>query len=80
MFHRGGDGKPRGLGFSGFVIGSKKSDPPPTGPPVGPPKGKQSGTAGLGMMESSSRSGFMPGRSLGYHTNLGKRRVRSEEQ
>ncbi|XP_064613626.1 ATP-dependent RNA helicase DDX42-like [Liolophura sinensis] len=80
MFHRGGDGKPRGIGFSGFVIGSKKSEPPPTGPPVGPPKGKQSGTAGLGMMESSSRSGFMPGRSLGYHTNLGKRRVRSEEQ
>ena len=28
MYHKGGDGKPRGFGFGGFSLGSKKQEPP----------------------------------------------------
>ena len=28
MFHKGGSGKPRGFGFSGFALAAKKEDKP----------------------------------------------------
>ena len=63
MFHKGGDGKPKGFGFSGFAL--KKEEP-------------SSGLAG--MPGSGSGAKFMPGRSFGYHTNIGKKRARNEDE
>ena len=65
-FHRGGDGKPRGFGFGGFSLQKK-------------PEGRGGGTEsqmealGLGM-----RPGSAPQRGYGF--NIGKRRVKSEEE
>ncbi|KAK3108954.1 hypothetical protein FSP39_019665 [Pinctada imbricata] len=67
MFHKGGDGKPRGFGFSGFAL-KKESEPPPSG---------LSGMPGSG---GGAGSKFMPGRSFGYHTNIGKKRARNEDE
>lgn len=61
MFHKGGDGKPKGFGFSGFAIEKKAEEYP-----------------GLGGVSGSSK--FMPGRSFGYHTNIGKKRARNEDE
>jgi hypothetical protein len=66
MYSRGGDGKQRGFGFTGFSI-SKKEDPPPP---------SQSGLGGM----PSGGSSIMPGRSFGYHTNIGKKRARNEDE
>ncbi|XP_071102473.1 ATP-dependent RNA helicase DDX42-like [Haliotis cracherodii] len=70
MFHKGGDGKPRGFGFGGFALGKKEDG--------GQPKAL-SGFAGVPGMAGNS-STYMPGRTLGYHMNLGKKRVKSEEE
>lgn len=65
MSSRGSDGKTKGFGFSGFTI-SKKEDSTPS-------------QSGLGGMPSGG-SKFMPGRSFGYHTNIGKKRARNEDE
>ncbi|XP_060066289.1 ATP-dependent RNA helicase DDX42-like [Ylistrum balloti] len=70
MFHKGGDGKPRGFGFSGFALGNKKADEPDPSKPV----------SGMAGMPSNAGGRFMPGRSFGYSTNIGKRRARNEDE
>lgn len=65
MSSRGGENKTKGFGFSGFTI-SKKED-------------STSSQSGLGGMPSGG-SKFMPGRSFGYHTNIGKKRARNEDE
>ena len=65
MYGRGGDGKTKGFGFSGYTI-SKKEE-------------QASSQSGLGGMPSAA-SKAMPGRSFGYHTNIGKKRARNEDE
>ncbi|XP_025093401.1 LOW QUALITY PROTEIN: ATP-dependent RNA helicase DDX42-like [Pomacea canaliculata] len=76
MYHKGGDGKPKGFGFGGFALkqtGGSSSQSQPLTP--------ASGFAAMAMgMGSTSNRYAPPGRTLGYHTSLGKRRVRSEEE
>lgn len=61
MYHKGGDGQPKGFGFGGFAIQPKR-----TGPET------QMAQAGYGLMG--------PGRTQGYSSHIGKRRVKSEEE
>lgn len=70
MFHKGGDGKPKGFGFGGFTL---KTTQPPTTQPLTP-------ASGFAAMSMGMNRFVAPGRTLGYHTNLGKKRVRSEEE
>lgn len=52
MYHKGGDGNPRGFGFGGFSINKSEGG------------GKK----------------HMPGRSFGYHLNIGRKRVNDEDE
>lgn len=84
MYHKGGDGKPKGFGFEGFGFvkaGSSSSGSSGSGSSSSQSQGltPASGFAAMSMGSSSFRFGA-PGRTTGYHTNLGKRRVRSEEE
>lgn len=84
MFHKGGDGKPKGFGFGGFAIKSTTSSGGGSGSSAAAsqPLTPASGFAAMSMGMSGS-GGYRygaPGRTVGYHTNLGKRRVRSEEE
>ena len=77
MFHKGGDGKPRGFGFGGFSLQKKRSGGSME------PQASQTGHAGLGMipgMSGPQASGARGGYGHAHHLNLGKRRVRSEEE
>lgn len=67
-FNKGGDGRPRGFGFQGFAINKKPAEPQNVKPP---------GTETLGFTPGST---LFPGRSYGFHTNIGKKRVKSEEE
>lgn len=53
MFHKGGDGNPKGFGFGGFSINRSEGG------------------------GSSKKS--MPGRTFGYHLNIGRKRVNDED-
>lgn len=91
MFHKGGEGKTKGFGFEGFGFAkssSSSSSSTSGSASASGASGSQSnftpasGFAAMSMGMGSS-GGFKlgtPGRTLGYHTNLGKRRVRSEEE
>ena len=73
MFHKGGNGKPKGFGFEGFTLSKKPEDPELKTP---------SGFAGVPGMAGNAASLF-PGRASYGHTysnSIGKRRVRSEEE
>jgi hypothetical protein len=70
MYHKGGDGKSKGFGFPGFALGSSKKDEHSIGTEM----------AGLGGMPQNTASKFMPGRSFGYHTNIGKKRATNEDE
>lgn len=70
MYHKGGDGKSKGFGFPGFALGSSKKDEHSIG----------SEMAGLGSMPQNTASKVMPGRSFGYHTNIGKKRAANEDE
>ncbi|XP_076460295.1 ATP-dependent RNA helicase DDX42-like [Babylonia areolata] len=83
MFHRGGDGKAKGFGFEGFgFVKSSQSSGSSSSSQASQPLTPASGFAAMSMgMGSTGTYKFgAPGRTLGYHTNLGKRRVRSEEE
>ncbi|XP_069110146.1 LOW QUALITY PROTEIN: ATP-dependent RNA helicase DDX42-like [Argopecten irradians] len=69
MFHKGEDGKPKGFGFSGFALGKKPDEVDPAKP-----------VSGMAGMPSNAGGRFMPGRSFGYSTNIGKRRARNEDE
>ena len=64
MFHKGGDGKPRGIGFGGFSM----------------PKTKGPGNQLEEMNFTGTGSAGFAGRTIGGHMNIGKKRVRSEEE
>merc|ERR1711976_239776 len=72
MFNPGGGGQPRGFGFGGFSIGSG------AGPRAGGPR------KSVGVETQLAQMGYgvagMAGRSYGGHLNIGKRRVKSEEE
>lgn len=70
MYHKGGEGKTKGFGFQSFSVGSSKKDEHSIG----------SDLAGLGMAPQNTSSKSMPGRSFGYHTNLGKKRANNEDE
>lgn len=70
-----GGGKPRGFGFGGFSIGSS------SGSSSSAPFRKK----GTGIETQMAQVGYgmgagMAGRSYGGHMNIGKRRVKSEEE
>lgn len=67
-FNKGGDGRPRGFGFQGFAINKKPAEPSNVKPP---------GTDTLGFAPGST---LFPGRSYNFSTNIGKKRVKSEEE
>ena len=84
MYHKGGDGNPKGFGFTGFGFvkssessssGSSSQAPQPS---IQPASGFAAMSMGLGATGGSKFG--VPGRTLGYHTGIGKRRVRSEEE
>ena len=54
MFHKGGDGNPKGFGFGGFSINRSEGG------------------------GSSKKS--MPGRTFGYHLNIGRKRINDEDE
>ena len=73
MFNPGGTGRPRGFGFGGFSISSGSG-----GPGAGGPR------KSVGVETQLAQMGYgvagMAGRSYGSHLNIGKRRVKSEEE
>ena len=70
MFNKGGNGQPKGFGFGGFAIQPKRPGPE-----------SQLAQMGYGMMGSHGMLGGQSGTSKGgYTSNIGKRRVKSEEE
>ncbi len=90
MYNRGKDGQPRGFGFSGFSV---KSSGSAAGGPSGGRGGARGGGGGNPVRKGTSvethlaQIGFgMPGSLApargfgGAASNLGKRRIKSEEE
>ena len=79
MFNPGGTGRPRGFGFGGFSIGSG------SGAGGAAPMGAGGPRKSIGVETQMAQMGYggvagMAGRSYGGHLNIGKRRVKSEEE
>ena len=71
MFHKGGGGKPKGFGFGGFSMGGRTREEKDEKPGLGASSLTGPGTTG---------NKFLPGRSFGYSTNIGKRRAKNEDE
>lgn len=65
MYSRGGEGHTRGFGFGGFSI--RKTD------------GGSLGGDGLSRMGGSGGRTSIPGRTMGYHYNIGRKRATDDD-
>ncbi|KAL3831435.1 hypothetical protein ACJMK2_023186 [Sinanodonta woodiana] len=63
MFHKSSDSKQKGFGFTGFSIAGRQDT------------SSASGLSGIGTTGNKA----MPGRSFGYHLNIGRRKIKNED-
>lgn len=82
MYHKGGDGKPRGFGFSGFSFVPASGSSGTTTNAMPPPSNisKNIVPRRTGPETQLAQVGYgVTNRSYGS-SNIGKRRIRSEEE